>query len=433
MLFSVPLTLIIIVIAVARLLLVLLMRRKQRELLAESLEISARSQTYQVEMLNGMETLKAMGLEHQAAENWSNLFINSLNISAQRGRLDAVFTTLQNLLGTASSFAAIFVGAYLVLKGSITLGTMVAFSALAAGFFGPMTSLIAAGVQFQMLETYLERINDVLNTAPEQQAVKTMLAENLTGKISLEQVSFRYAQSDPQVLEGVSITIDSGCRVALVGRTSSGKSTLARLMAGLYQPSKGRILFDDKDLSELDLTSVRSHLGIVTQDTQLFGGTIRQNIALADPQIGLEKVIHAAKLACIHGEISNMAMGYETILTDRGLSLSGGQRQRLALARALICRPSILVFDEATSHLDAITEDMVNQNLAQLHCTRIVIAHRLSTVRDSDLIVVLDSGRVVAQGTHDVLLKTSIEYAELLKMQRDHDPPDLSDVHQSVI
>jgi ABC-type bacteriocin/lantibiotic exporter with double-glycine peptidase domain len=284
-----------------------------------------------------------------------------------------------------------------------------------------------------MLETYLERINDVLNTAPEQQAVKTMLAENLTGKISLEQVSFRYAQSDPQVLEGVSITIDSGCRVALVGRTSSGKSTLARLMAGLYQPSKGRILFDDKDLSELDLTSVRSHLGIVTQDTQLFGGTIRQNIALADPQIGLEKVIHAAKLACIHGEISNMAMGYETILTDRGLSLSGGQRQRLALARALICRPSILVFDEATSHLDAITEDMVNQNLAQLHCTRIVIAHRLSTVRDSDLIVVLDSGRVVAQGTHDVLLKTSIEYAELLKMQRDHDPPDLSDVHQSVI
>ncbi len=419
MLANVPLTLVIIAIAAARVLLVVVTRHKQRELLAETLEVSARSQTYQVEMLSGMETLKAMGLEHRAAENWSNLFVDSLNISVQRGRLDAIFSTLQNLLSTASTLAVMFYGTYLVLKGSFTLGTMVAFSALAAGFFGPLTSLISAGVQFQMLETYLERINDVLNTAPEQKRGTVALAQQLTGAISLERISFRYAKPDPLILEDVSITIGPGSRVALVGRTGSGKSTLARLMAGLYEPSAGRILFDGKDLTTLDLRSVRSQLGIVTQDTQLFGGTVRQNIALADPQMGLAQVIHAAKLACIHDEIAAMPMGYETVLADRGLSLSGGQRQRLALARALACRPTILVLDEATSHLDAVTEELANQNLARLRCTRIVIAHRLSTIRDADLIVVLDAGRIVAQGTHQELLRTNSKYAELLRTQRD--------------
>ena len=419
MLANVPLTLTIIAIAATRVLLVVLMRHRQRELLAETLEISARSQTYQVEMLSGMETLKAMGLEHRAAENWSNLFVDSLNVSVQRGRLDAVFATLQNLLGTASTLAVMFYGTYLVLQGSFTLGTMVAFSALAAGFFGPLTSLISAGVQFQMLETYLERINDVLNTAPEQKPGSVTLAEKLTGAISLESVSFRYAKPDPLTLEDVSITIGPGRRVALVGRTGSGKSTLARLMAGLYEPSAGRIFFDSNDLTSLDLRSVRSQLGIVTQDTQLFGGTVRQNIALADPQMGLDQVIHAAKLACIHDEIIAMPMGYETVMADRGLSLSGGQRQRLALARALACRPTILVLDEATSHLDAMTEELVNQNLARLRCTRIVIAHRFSTIRDADLIVVLDAGRIAAQGTHEELLRTNSKYAELLRMQRE--------------
>ena len=419
MLANVPLTLMVIAIAVARVLLVALMRHKQRELLAETLEISARSQTYQVEMLSGMETLKAMGLEHRAAENWSNLFVDGLNISVRTGRLNAIFGTLQSLLGTASTLAVMFYGTYLVLKGSFTLGTMVAFSALAAGFFGPLTSLISAGVQFQMLETYLDRINDVLNTAPEQKPGTVVQAEKLTGAISLEGVSFRYAKPDPLVLEDISIAVDSGCRLALVGRTGSGKSTLARLMAGLYEPSAGRIFFDGKDLTSLDLRSVRSQLGVVTQDTQLFGGTVRQNIALADPQMGLDQVIHAAQLACIHDEIAAMPMGYETILADRGLSLSGGQRQRLALARALACRPTILMLDEATSHLDAVTEELVNQNLARLHCTRIIIAHRLSTIRGADLIVVMDSGRIVAQGSHEELLRTSAKYAELLRTQRD--------------
>jgi ATP-binding cassette, subfamily B, bacterial len=418
-LINVPLTLLIILIALMRILLVVVIRHRQRELLAENLEITARSQTYQVEMLSGMETLKAMGLEHRAAENWSNLFVNGLNISVQRGRLDAVFNALQTGLMTASTLAVMFYGTYLVLRGTFTLGTMVAFSALAASFFGPLTNLISAGVQFQMLESYLERINDVINTAPEQLPGTVAMAGQLGGAIALENVSFGYAKSDPLTLEDISVSVKPGSRVALAGRTGSGKSTLARLMAGLYEPSAGRILFDGRDLKTLDLRSVRSQLGIVTQDTQLFGGTVRQNIALADPQMGRDRVIQAAKLACIHDDIIGMPMGYETILADRGLSLSGGQRQRLALARALACRPAILVLDEATSHLDAVTEKLVNENLAGLSCTRIVIAHRLSTIRDADLILIIEAGRIVAQGTHDELLRTGSMYGELLGAQRD--------------
>jgi len=421
MLVNVPLTLLVIAIAAMRTLLVVLMRHKQRELLAENLENTARSQTYQVEMLSGMETLKAMGLEHRAAENWSNLFVDGLNISVQRGKLDAIFNALQTGLMTASTLAVMFYGTYLVLQGTFTLGTMMAFSALAASFFGPLTNLISAGVQFQMLESYLERINDVINTAPEQIPGTVAFAGQLGGGIALENVSFRYAKSDPLILEDICANVRPGTRVALAGRTGSGKSTLARLMAGLYEPSSGRILFDGRDLKTLDLRSVRNQLGIVTQDTQLFGGTVRQNIALADPQMGLDRVIQAAKLACIHDDIIAMPMGYETILADRGLSLSGGQRQRLSLARALACRPAILVLDEATSHLDAVTEKLVNENLASLSCTRVVIAHRLSTIRDADLILILEAGKVVAQGSHEELLRAGSKYAELLGAQRDQD------------
>lgn len=416
---SVKLTAIVILLAVARLLLLWVLRWKQRQLIAETLENQSRLQTFEVEMLSGMETLKAMGVEHKAAERWSHLFVDGLNVSVRQGRLEAIFNVALNLLGTATSLVFMFYASLLVLQGSLTLGTMMAFGALAGGLLGPLSNLVNAVLQLQTVEVYLERLQDVVNRKPEQDSSAALIAGRLTGSVALEEVSFRYASQSPLVVEDVSVRLEPGMRVALVGRTGCGKSTLARLLAGLYLPVSGRILFDGQDLRSLELRSVRAQLGIVTQETHLFSGSIRQNIALTDPNMPLEQVVRAAKIAAIHDDIMGMPMGYNTILADRGLSLSGGQRQRLAIARALARSPRILILDEATSHLDALTEDTICNNLKSLRCTQVVIAHRLSTIRNADLIVVLEAGKVIEQGTHNALLSGDSVYTSLVATQRD--------------
>jgi ABC-type bacteriocin/lantibiotic exporter with double-glycine peptidase domain len=253
-----------------------------------------------------------------------------------------------------------------------------------------------------------------MNASVEQDGVSVMRAEEISGAIAFEDVAFQYGPDLPFVLKNVTLTVEPGYQVAIVGRTGSGKSTLARLIGGLYPPTSGKVLYDSHDLQTLDLNSVRIQLGIVTQEAQLFGGSIRRNIALGDLSMGLDRIIQAAKLACIHEEIMAMPMGYDTVLTDRGRSLSGGQRQRLAIARALVRDPRILILDEATNHLDKLTEERVIRNLAKVHCTKIIITHQLHTVRDFDLIVVVDGNTVIEHGSHQDLLKSGTVYAKMI-------------------
>lgn len=224
------------------------------------------------------------------------------------------------------------------------------------------------------------------------------------------------------VLRDINLAIKPGQKMAIVGATGSGKSTLAKLMLGLYSASQGELLFDDCPLSQLNLRELRQQIGVVPQNTFLFSGSIRNNIAIGQPDLPLEQVIEAARLAAIHHEISALPMGYDTPVGEGGTSFSGGQRQRLALARALVRKPAILLLDEATSHLDSITEQTIEVNLAGLTCTRIVIAHRLSTVRDADLIVVLERGCIVEQGTHDALLNRNGPYRRLVAQQNNERP-----------
>jgi len=222
------------------------------------------------------------------------------------------------------------------------------------------------------------------------------------------------------VVNDVSVELKPGLHVAIVGRSGSGKSTLARLLVGLYAPTEGRVLYDGADLAGLDFRSVRKQLGLVPQSPYLFGTTIRANIALANPELSLDEVKAAARLAHIDADIEAMPLRYDTVLADGGLSLSGGQRQRVALARALVHQPAILVLDEATSDLDTITESEIQRELESLPCTVIIIAHRLSTIVNADLILVMKDGQVVERGAHDELQRVNGEYAALIAAQLGH-------------
>jgi ATP-binding cassette, subfamily B, bacterial len=408
---------VVLVLAALEISTMLVAWRRNRQLMSGSLQAQADTQSYAYELLAGIETLKASGAEHRAADHWGGLFVNQVNIDLARGRLMAVVEAAMSTLQIAAPLIILVIGAFQVLAGNITLGTMLSASSLGAGFLQPLATLVTSGLQLQQLGSYMQRINDVLDTAREQHGRQVRPAPRLSGRIRAYDVSFAYGTLAPAVVSNVSLEIQPGQHVGIVGRSGSGKSTLAQLLLGLYQPTSGRIEFDGHDLAELDAGSVRSQLGIVTQRPYLFGSSIRENIALTNPELPLEAIVESAGLACVHDDIAAMPMGYDTLLHDGGASISGGQRQRIALARALVHRPSILLLDEATSELDTLTEQNIYTNLDVISSTTIVIAHRLSTVRNADLILVMEKGRIAEAGTHEQLLSRGELYTALVRAQ----------------
>jgi ATP-binding cassette, subfamily B, bacterial len=411
---SPPLGLLVLGLGAGQAAATILTRRRNQRLTTESLEAEARSESYAYQLLAGIEDLKAAGAEDRAVAHWSGLFAREISVALDRGRLNALVDSVTAALQLVSPLALLGAGAVLVLQGQLSLGTMLGLTVLGAGFLEPLAALVTTGLQLQLLGSYMARINDVLDTPAEQQGRTVRPAGRLGGHIRAEALSFRYSSLRPLAVDDVSVQIRPGQFVAIVGRSGSGKSTLARLLLGLYEPEAGRVLYDGADLSDLEVRSVRRQLGIVTQESYVFGTSVRDNIALAAPGIPQDDVARAARMACIDEDIQGMAMGYATVLVEGGASLSGGQRQRLVLARALARRPSVFLLDEATSALDTVTEAAVYRNLASLGSTVIVIAHRLSTITRADMIVVMDRGKVVEQGTHDELVALAGYYQELV-------------------
>lgn len=311
----------------------------------------------------------------------------------------------------------LLIGLKQVLDGNLSLGTFLAISSMMTYILGPIGSLIDNLQQLHLIGAHLDRIDDVFGASPEQDVRSPCKKLHISGAVSLQNVFFRYDGSPNYVLKDINLEIKKGETVAIVGSTGSGKSMLDFLLLGLYQGSQGRIRFDTIDIQDLDRSYLRSQCGILLQEPFSFSGSIRQNISLNNPAMSLNEIIPCTKLAAIHERIAAMPLGYDTMLIEGGMSLSGGERQRLSIARALALNPKILILDEATSQLDVKTEAVLHRNLMALDSTKILIAHRLSTVKNTERIFVLEEGAIVEQGCHSELLKYGGRYADLVRTQ----------------
>ncbi|GLV54497.1 ABC transporter [Dictyobacter sp. S3.2.2.5] len=412
-----------LVIGVLQIILMLSVYRTIASLAAQELTAQGKSQGYMAEALAGIATLKAAGAEYSAHDRWTNLFFDQLNISTRRGYISTIASTAMTLLRGFAPMALLWVGATQVLNGTLSVGTMLALSSLSTSFLSPLSSLVSSGQQLQIVQAHLERLADIMTSEPEQHAQTLKSPPKLTGHVHLENVSFRYSPETPRVLHNINLHIVAGQKVAIVGRTGSGKSTLGKLLLGLYIPGEGQIYYDGIPLNELQYQEVRRQFGVVLQDSAIFSGTVMENILFNNPHMDKEYAVRAAQMAAIHDDIVRMPLGYETPVAEGGSALSGGQRQRLALARAIAHHPAILLLDEATSNLDVVTEQMVAQNLETVPCTQIIIAHRLSTIRNADVILVMDQGTIVESGTHQDLLQKNGFYTNLIKQQMEKKSP----------
>lgn len=415
------LTLIVIVSLPLYVLVSVLITPMLRSRLNESFARGAENQAFLVETINGIDTLKSMSVEPQITRKWDNQLAAYVSAGFKTQTLSNIANESVSLIGKLVTVATLWLGARLVIDGQLSVGQLIAFNMLAGRVSQPIIRLAQLWTNFQQTGVSVQRLGDILNSRTElSQATRSALPA-LKGHVEFDQVQFRYRPDGSEVLRGVSLSIEAGEVLGVVGRSGSGKSTLTRLLQRLYVPERGRVLVDGMDLALADVSSLRRQIGVVLQDNMLFNRSIRENIALTDPGAPLESVIHAAKMAGAHDFILELPEGYDTVVGEHGASLSGGQRQRIAIARALIGNPRILIFDEATSALDYESERVIQQNMKEI-CkgrTVIIIAHRLSAVRDANRIAVMDRGQIVEQGTHSELLALQAgHYSRLHRLQQ---------------
>lgn len=392
-----------------------------RRRLQESFTRGAENQAFLVETVNGIDTLKSMAVEPQIMRRWERQLAAYITAGFKTQVLSTLANESVSLIGKLVTVATLWLGARLVIEGQLSVGELIAFNMLAGRVSGPVMRLAQLWTSFQQTGVSIQRLGDILNAPTELTQRAGSPVPPLKGDIVFEQVCFRYRPEGSEVLRDVSLKINAGEIIGVVGRSGSGKSTLTRLLQRLFVPERGRILIDGIDLAMADVSSLRRQIGVVLQDNMLFNCTIRENIALNDPGAPLETVMQAAGMAGAHDFILEQPEGYDTLVGEHGASLSGGQRQRIAIARALISNPRILIFDEATSALDYESERIVQQNMQSI-CkgrTVIIIAHRLSAVREAHRIMVMERGQIVEQGNHaELLARKDGLYSYLCRMQQ---------------
>ncbi|RMW95923.1 type I secretion system permease/ATPase [Pseudoxanthomonas spadix] len=391
-----------------------------RKRLDEKFARGAENQSFLVETVSGIGTVKATAVDPRMARTWDNQLAGYVGASFRVTRLANIGQQSVQLVQKLVGVGILFFGARLVIDGKLSVGQLIAFNMLSGQVAAPIVRLAQVWQDFQQVGISVERLGDILNTRTEVPGSRMALPP-IQGRVTFDQLTFRYRPDTADVLSGIDLDIAPGEVIGIVGRSGSGKSTLTKLVQRLYVPQGGRVLVDGHDLALADPAWLRRQLGVVLQENFLFNRSIRENIALGDPGMPLERVIQAAQLAGAHEFILQLPEGYDTKVGDNGAGLSGGQRQRIAIARALVTNPRILIFDEATSALDYESEHAVMQNMRAI-CqgrTVLIIAHRLSTVRMANRIVVVDKGRIVETGKHEELVdRPGGQYAHLYKLQQ---------------
>ena len=417
--YSVWLTLIVVASLPCYVVLSLAFTPTLRARLNEKFNRGAENQSFLVETISGVETVKASAVEPQWIRKWDNQLAAYVKAAFRTTAIGTVANGGVTFVSKLVTVATMWLGARLVIDGQLTVGQLIAFNMLSGNVAGPVMRLAQLWTDFQQVGISMQRLGDILNTrtevhTPRPACRRCRAASSSTGSSSVTGPA-------RSLLRGVSLRVQPGEAVGIVGRSGSGKSTLTKLVQRLYQPEQGRVLVDGVDISTIDASSLRRQIGVVLQENVLFNRSIRDNIALSDPGMPLQRVMQAAQLAGAHEFIAELPEGYDTMVGEHGATLSGGQRQRIAIARALLSNPRILIFDEATSALDYESERIVQQNMREISRGRtvLIIAHRLSAVKDAHRIVVMDRGDIVEEGTHaDLLQREQGQYAALYRMQQ---------------
>ena len=396
-------------------------KRRSRQAMEQAAQLSA----HLVEDISGVDTVKAFSLERARAQEGESRLVRVVQTGFSLQKLGISMGTVGVLVNGIAGIVVLWYGGHRVIDGALTIGQLMFFSSLLGYLLGPMERLAGVNLQIQDALVAINRLYEIMDLEVEQLADRQgARLERVQEAIELEDVCFSYGCRG-NVLEKVNLRIPAGSTVAIVGESGSGKSTLLKLLIRFYDPTDGRIIINGTDFRDFELASLRSKIGLVSQEPFIFNGTIRENIALGRAQATMDEIVAATRAAGLEQFVGGLPERYDTVIGERGANLSGGQRQRLAIARALLRKPEILIFDEATSHLDTATERAIQESLhtALADKTVVLVAHRLSTIKDADLIYVMHEGRIVEQGDHRQLIAKDERYASLWRAQTDDPGP----------